>query len=400
MKEKTNKKVKSLVLVVDDIENNLEFVVDVISTDEIDVIQATSGLECIEKTVRNKPDLILLDIAMPEMDGYEVCRRLKENSETAEIPIIFLTARVQKEDIIKGFEVGAVDYILKPFNFQELISRVKTHLDLKLKTELLKEMNLILEDKVRERTVQLIETNQELQDTNAKLEEALDELSILDKAKNEFINHINHELRTPINGILGYTSLLSDSGFEKEEMEYVDAINALTKRLIKLSELTLIFTEITVNKFNFQLEKINLQEVLTKTIDSADSDEKKIKIKFKNIIDNIYVKAEENLLSTCFSIILDNAIKYSPENGTINIKGEYSDIECIIEITDSGPGFSDKARKELYDLFSADNLNYKSHGFGIGLATAKSIMDVFKGRMQISNIKNGGAKINLTFPRY
>ena len=391
---------KSLVLVVDDIESNLDFIYDVISDKDIDVIGATSGFDCLKYAGEKKPDLILLDISMPEMDGYEVCEKLKANPETSEIPVIFLTARVQKEDIVKGFEVGAVDYILKPFNFNELISRVKTHLDLKHKTEQLKDMNIILEEKVKERTQQLIEANENLQDTNAKLEEALDELSLLDKAKNEFINHINHELRTPINGILGYTSLLTGFDETSEEYEYVKAIDSLTRRLIKLSELSLMFTEIQVNKFEYSLDKINVYESVTKVLNNLDTDGKKISIKIKNINENTFVKANDKLLSTCISIIIDNAIKYSPEDGKITIEGEEKKQSFLISIIDSGPGFSDKAKQQLYDLFGADNLDYKSHGFGIGLATAKSIIDVLGGKMKILNNKRKGAKVILTIPHY
>lgn len=390
---------KSLVLVVDDIESNIEFVNDVITAEDIDVIGATTGAESLELAVQKKPDLILLDISMPQMDGYDVCKKLKEIPETADIPVLFLTARVQKEDIIKGFEVGAVDYILKPFNFKELISRVRTHLDLKLKTEQLKEINILLEEKVKERTNQLVLANKELKEANDKLEIAFDELSKLDKSKNEFINHINHELRTPINGILGYTSLLASMDCNAEETEYIEAINTLTKRLIKLSELSLIFTEIRVNDYNFELEKIDLKEVLNSSVNTADVSEKKINIQINNIQTNTYVKADSKLLSTCFSIILDNAIKYSDENSTIIITGKYTDNSCTIEISDNGPGFSDKAKKQLYKLFSADNLNYNTYGFGIGLATAKSILEVLKGKMQVSNNKDKGARVDLTFPR-
>jgi signal transduction histidine kinase len=153
----------------------------------------------------------------------------------------------QKEDIVKGFEIGAVDYIAKPFNISELISRVKTHLDLSIKSKELIELNSCLESMVQERTRQLIETNKNLSDTNKKLTEAYEALASLDNAKNDFILHINHELRTPLNGILGFTSLLEDK-VNEETKSYIQSINDLVARLIKVAEISLLLTELkTIN---------------------------------------------------------------------------------------------------------------------------------------------------------
>lgn len=384
---------KPCILVVDDIPSNIEFVNDVLESEDIEVLGAKSGQEALASVRNRMPDLILLDISMPEMDGYEVSKVLKSDPKTAEIPIIFLTARVQKEDIIKGFEVGAVDYIIKPFNFNELISRVNTHIELKLKSEELKEVNTRLESLVEERTRQLKESNEELILANEKLTQANMELAKLDRAKNEFIAHINHELRTPLNGIIGYTSLLSEDAKDQIHKEYVDSITHLSQRLIRLSEVSLIFTELQANDLEVNLSTIDLEECLNGAIESTNLEDRGIEL--SSDFSGLSVKGEMKLLTTCFGIVLDNAVKYSPPKGTICINHSREDEFIAVNFNDNGPGFSEKAREKIFDLFAADNLEHRSYGFGIGLATAKNILDLFGGLIKIENQKPKGSCVSI-----
>lgn len=385
------------VLVVDDIESNIEFVTDVLELEELDVVGAHDGFEALELANKIQPDIVLLDISMPRMDGFEVCKKLKDNPNTKHVPVIFLTARIQKEDIVKGFELGAVDYIIKPFNFNELISRVKTHIDLKQKTEKLKNINVELEELVEKRTHQLKVANEELRNSNEQLSLAHEELSKLDKTKNEFLLHINHELRTPLNGIQGHLSLLSETSDEETKEENIVAINDLTNRLIKVSELSLLFTELKTNHSAIIARPVNFIECLDTAIANRDLSDKNIEIELENNFTDIQVMAEPKLLLSCLSIVIDNAIKYSPNDGRVivSIKRYHEFIEMII--LDEGPGFSQKAQEELFEFFSADNLDHQSHGFGVGLATAKLILNLIKGKIEISNRQPKGALVCLKF---
>jgi two-component system sensor histidine kinase/response regulator len=385
------------VLVVDDIQSNIDFVTDVLELENLDIIGAYSGAQAIELAQHENPDIILLDISMPEMDGYEVCQHLKDNEKTKHIPIIFLTARVQKEDIIKGFELGAVDYIIKPFNFNELISRVRTHIDLKQKTEKLQTINLELESKVEKRTEQLRIANTELQEANKKLTNANNELSKLDKTKTEFVLHINHELRTPLNGIQGYINILSESSLDETQAESLKSIKVLTNRLIRVAELSLLFTELKTNENQIDIRPVDFIGSLNDAIDNRDKGAKNIEIEIENPFDKVNVLAEQKLLISCLSIVIDNAIKYSPETGKviISLKRYHEYIE--LTILDEGPGFSEKAQEDLFSFFAADNLQQESYGFGVGLATAKLILDLIKGSIEIANRDPKGALVRLKF---
>jgi DNA-binding response OmpR family regulator len=125
------------ILIVDDTPKNIQLLGTILKNIGYKIIVATNGLQALEILEKVKPDLILLDVMMPELDGYETCKRIKSNENLKDIPVIFLTAKTQPEDIVKGFELGAVDYIIKPFNSSELIARVKTHLELKFNQDLL-----------------------------------------------------------------------------------------------------------------------------------------------------------------------------------------------------------------------------------------------------------------------
>ncbi|PCI28157.1 MAG: two-component system response regulator [SAR324 cluster bacterium] len=152
----------STILIVDDTPANLDILVSALG-DKYQIIAATDGMAAIELAEEVIPDLILLDIMMPEMDGFEVCGHLKKNPLTSEIPIIFLTALDQLENKTKAFEIGAVDYITKPFQIAEVKARVKTQITLRLAQQALKNQNILLEEKVQERTKDLLESQRDLE---------------------------------------------------------------------------------------------------------------------------------------------------------------------------------------------------------------------------------------------
>jgi two-component system sensor histidine kinase/response regulator len=389
---------KSLILVVDDIKPNISFIADILDTiDTFEFLSANNGEETIAIAHEKIPDLILLDVSMPQMDGYEVCRRLKANPITSEIPVIFLTARVFKEDIVRGFESGAVDYIAKPFNISELLSRVKTHLELRHKKLELIDMNQKLEEKVEERTHQLSQLNKDLLEANIKLQEANRELSTLERAKNDFIAHINHELRTPLNGIVGYASLLEESELDDESKSYLNSINVLISRLIKLSEISLLFTELQTVDHKLSLKEVHLPGIINTIVNTREIFDKNLLVELEKIDDSYSIIGEPRLITACISIIIDNAIKYSNKNDTIFISANVDVNNVILTIKDQGPGFTKNAQSKLFELFTADNLDYRTYGFGIGLATAKHIMELMDGKISIKNNEVKGASVMVQF---
>ena len=178
-----------VILIVDDNPQNLQVLGKQLQGENYEIEFAINGPAALDWLSIKKFDLILLDINMPGMSGFDVCREIRLHSEMNNIPIIFLSADTDRDSILRGFELGAQDYITKPFDSRELIVRVKTHLALKNSLEKLEQLNITLEEKVLERTIQLKEANEKLEKFNLKL---LD----LDKAKSEFLGLISHEIRT------------------------------------------------------------------------------------------------------------------------------------------------------------------------------------------------------------
>src|SRR5580658_5640247 len=180
---------QSDIMIVDDNPANLKLLEDMLARQGHEVRSFPLGRLALASAIKNPPALILLDINMPEMNGYEVCERLKGACELADIPVIFLSALNETQDKVKAFRSGAVDYISKPFEFEEVHARVETHLKLHGLQREMKVQNERLEQAVAARTRELAEANQRL--------------TILDRSKNDFLNLISHEFRTPLNGLLG-----------------------------------------------------------------------------------------------------------------------------------------------------------------------------------------------------
>ena len=396
MMPEVQQNIKTNILVVDNIPSNLNFLSDILSQEGFGIILATHGKEAVTTARRELPDLILLDVAMPDMDGYSVCQELKSDPSSCDIPVMFLTARNEREDIIRGFEVGAVDYIMKPFSYTELVARVKTQLELRSKTQQLQSVNMRLEEIVRQRTAELQNSNKNLFELNRKLKDAYEELSNLHKVKDEFMRHINHELRTPLQGIHGFTLILEDLLQSPEQKEYLHSINHLVNRLVQLAEISLLFTEIRAENYKLNLEEINLNEFILSLSRQIETHQRKIILDLSE--SQILIKSDQKLLTTCVNLIVENAIKFSPDLSLITIKTLKSDNKALLEIQDQGPGFSRKALKNIFELFSADNLQYKTEGFGIGLATAKLILNALSAELKIFNLPGAGASVQIVFP--
>jgi len=392
-KSNTNDMSQIRILIVDDNPRNVE--VAAISLSEIGYSfeHAFSGEEALAWIREESFDLILLDIMMPELNGYEVCNLLKKVPEYADVPVIFLTAKTDEESLSKAFEAGGVDYISKPFRNNELLARVKTHLDLKQSKQALKELNANLEKKVAKRTRHLKKTMEELQ-------LAKNELEALDQVKTEFLYMVSHEIRTPLNGIMGGTELLKMSDLSPELFEYLDILDESAQRLEKFSLQALDITQLNIEgKKLMNLELISLPDFLNDFIRNLVQLKKfsvgrlVLNVPKKDFI----VEADTKYLKRVLSIVTDNAINITPENKTIllKLKQEKNKIHCVVR--DHGPGFPKSMLRESIMTYSS-GIEHHDRRTGLNLHLARLIMQVFNGNLQLSNITNGGAMVEMIFP--
>lgn len=383
--------VLSDILIVDDNPQNLQVLAKILQENNYEIEFATNGEAALKWLKDKKFGLILLDINMPGMNGFEVCRKIRSNPAMNNLPVIFLSADSDRESILKGFDFGAQDYVTKPFDSRELLARVRTHIALKDSLEKLENLNRSLEEKVTERTQQLKVTNEKLEATNIKL---LD----LDRAKTDFLNLISHEIRTPLNGIIGPLELLKDTVYTSEIGELVEILDMSVKRLERFSLNALLITRLKTKQFEIRKDRIHLSNLINEVLD-----EEKEKFQSKNIQvnrnDNIsldLISGEDELIKRCIGNILDNAVHFSPENNTVEI-GTYVEEQTIIcEIKDNGKGFATGVLGHQFELFTTGD-EYKDNKIGIGLPIAKMIMQAHGGRIIIGNNPNGGAFVKLIF---
>jgi len=376
------------ILIVDDSPANIGILVSLL--EDFDMKTAISGEDALNTVFNdNPPDLILLDIMMPKMDGYEVCKRVRADERSREIPIIFLTAKVQKEDVLKGFELGAQDYITKPFDTHELIERVKVQLKLKMQRELLKRMSEILEQKVDERTA-------ELNESNLKLEHANKKLLVLDEAKNEFLKLISHEIRTPLNGILGPASVLSEMIDDPQLRELFDILNESVQRLEEVSKLALEITQMQTTGRDMAKTQINMKSVIEKLIEANLPNANEKHLTFSTLFKpQASIRVVEMYFTRCMQEIIDNAIKFSNENGVIHITTATKDGQLKIIVSNTGEVIPADQIEEIVKPFGAGRQHSDEH-VGLGLHYVQTFLEIHGAGLDISSSKEK-TEISLIF---
>jgi two-component system, sensor histidine kinase and response regulator len=376
---------KKKILIVDDNPKNIQIVGNILMKEDVKIAYAIDGAKAIELTQTNDFDLILLDVMMPGMDGFKVCEILRLQESTALVPIIFLTAKTDSESILRGFKAGANDYLTKPFNSAELTARVKTHLDLYTKQKLLDELNQDLEAKVIERTSQLEAANRQLLN--------------LEKAKSEFLSIISHELRSPLNGMIGLTTLLSQTELTKEQNEYLNSLEQTSRRLARFSEMALLITSLQTKNKTVEMYPVLVKVIMDIVITEMNDIFKEKEIKFAQDFedDTIQLLLDTDLIRKCISILIENAVYHLPIGGALKIRVFESETQKIcIQVIDDGLGFDPEVLITINDYITNGNMISKE-GVGLSLAAVKLIMDVHCGKIIIKNSPEGGAVICLQF---
>jgi two-component system sensor histidine kinase/response regulator len=379
------------ILIVDDNPQNLQVLAKILQDNNFEIEFATSGEVALEWLKTTQFGLVLLDVNMPGMNGFEVCQKIRSDSCLNNIPVIFLSADSDRESILKGFGFGAQDYITKPFDSRELLVRVRTHLKLKDSLEKLDILNRSLEEKVTERTQQLKDSNENLNATNLKL---LD----LDRLKTEFLRLISHEIRTPLNGIIGPLELLKGPNHETDHIELLNILDTSVKRLERFASNALMITQFKTKQYKIKMERLHLKKMINELLigEKARFNLKNIQVQLIDEITDGFIMGEVELIKKCVDIILDNALHFSPLGGTIRIRNFIEDQNIICEIKDTGIGFTKVVLENQFELFTTGGEG-NDNRMGIGLPIAKMIMEAHGGRIAIENSPEGGAIVTLHF---
>ncbi|NJL59747.1 MAG: hybrid sensor histidine kinase/response regulator [Desulfobacteraceae bacterium] len=312
------------VLIVDDTMENLQVLAEMLRSKNYKVAVAKDGMKALSFVSKRKPDLILLDIMMPEMDGFEVCVRLKSDPETKEIPVIFISALAETSDKLKGFETGGVDYITKPFRQEEVFARVRTHLDLKFSREALKKAN--------------------------------DSLAIANATKDKLFSIISHDLRNPVFATASMLDILADEPHSFKEDEKATILNDLRnsmKEVHSLLENLLSWSRAQRDKMVYEPSDNNIQEIVSGNISllSGIAKDKRIRL-YSDIAAPVMAFCDYNTINTVIRNLISNALKFTPESGEIRISAASEDKMIAVSIADSGVGIP---KENIEKLFSWEN---------------------------------------------
>ena len=353
------------VLLVDDTTANLDMLSKTLGSENYEIALAKSGEQALKTALYFQPDLILLDIMMPGMDGYETSKKLKSSDMTRDIPIIFITAKSTIKDIVKGFEYGCVDYIVKPFQQNEVCARVKTHLTLQAAQK------------------SLIQLNQQ---------------------KNRLLGIAAHDIRGPLAGIQANLEILQDDELnlsETTKMECIDSAYTTTTQLFTLVNDLLDASIIATGELRMQIASGNLKELIEQRLRLY-----RIQAEIKNIIIvssllvDPRVSMDKNRITQVIDNLLTNAIKFTAPGKTICIQLEIDKQFATTTIIDEGPGLSEEEQKYIFS--DTNKLDHQptagEKSTCLGLAIAMKIILMHHGKLCLKSIPGKGSQFSFTLP--
>jgi two-component system sensor histidine kinase/response regulator len=361
------------ILIVDDVPANLMVLGHILKKEGYKVRPVPNGQHALLAAEKEEPDLILLDIMMPDMDGFEVCRRMKEIPKLAEIPVIFISALNDTNDIVKALTSGGVDYISKPFHAEEVLARVKTHLQL------------------HRQSIVLRQQSKELQELIA--------------TKDKFFSIISHDLRGPIGGFMALTELMADesAGLSPEEQkEFIVELSKSSCNIFNLLENLLEWALMQQGNIVFKPEHIDLPELVnecTKTL--HDSIHKKNIHLTVDVAADLKVYVDANMLQSVIRNLVSNAIKFTRAGGKISISADFTENKnLVIVVKDSGIGMNNAIKTDLFQL----NRNTGrpgtdgEHSTGLGLILCKEFIEKHGGEMWVESEEGVGSSFFFTIP--
>jgi len=359
-----------LILMVDDHPRNLQVLGAILKKHDYAIAVAQNGPQALEYVSTIIPDLILLDVMMPQMDGFELCNLLKQHPQTKDIPIIFVTALDTSQDKLRGFQEGGVDYITKPFHQDEVLARVKAHTT------------------IRKQQIELTLKNKELEEAN--------------QTKNRLFSIIAHDLLGPVSNVTEVLKLLvQDICNPAEQKEFLQGALKSSQQTLLLLKNLLFWAKNQRHEIDFNPHVLNLQIMLTDSVLLLEGLAKE-----KNILLEMHCEsglscfADENMLTTVIRNLLSNAIKYTGEGGLIKLLAQHSDSSVRITIEDNGIGIEPENISGILDPlthFSTTGTNYEK-GTGLGLSLCVDFITRHNGQLNIESVPGKGSKFIVTLP--
>jgi len=376
---------QSEIMIVDDNRANLKLLEDMLLQQGHKVFSFPVGRLALEAAKKRSPDLILLDINMPEMNGYEVCERLKSVNGLASIPVIFLSALGETEDKVKAFRAGGVDYISKPFQLEEVHARVETHLKLRGLQKASELQNERLEQAIAARTLELSIANERLR--------------ILDRSKNDFLTMISHEFRTPLQGLLGAGDMLATRIPATDENIQLQGIYKRSRRrILTILDDALLLTQIDVSGERFKSAGVSslsamLGQAIEKTAEFASS--RKVTL-MPPPLDIGRVAGNEDLLIRAVQALLETAVKFSAEGEVVRLSSEAELDSRKVFVEARGRTIPSPLLAKFFDLFSIGEAITPGGDLGLSPPLAFRVLSLFGGSVSVANLEPPGIRLTIS----
>lgn len=361
---------EATILVVDDNPLNLKVLFQYLSDEGYRVLVAEDGASAIEQARQALPDLVLLDVLMPGINGFETCRRLKEDSDTASIPVIFLTALSATVDKLEGFNAGGVDYLTKPLQYDEVVARVQTHL-------------------------KLSRLQRELSKKNRELER-------LDQKKNILLSILAHDLRSPVVTFVSGARILQELTEEGSDVNDIAVqLSGHADRLNELLENLLYWSRLVLQNDNIQREWVDPERMVRSavTLVEAESAKKSQTIEV-DVEPETALHVEPHSFTSILRNLLSNAIKFTPEHGRVIVRVHSDDERSYVRVRDTGTGMSAEEVDRIFDLTRRIRKTGTAgeQGSGLGLILCKELVEGHGGEISVTSTHDDGSEFQFWVP--
>jgi signal transduction histidine kinase len=374
---------KKTILIVDDEKRNIKLLKAYLMTDQYNILEALNGEEALKMTADFKPDLVLLDVMMPGIDGFEVCKRLKQDDKTQMVPVIMVTALMEKEYRIRALEAGADDFLSKPVDRTEVLIRVKSLLRIKSYHD------------------DLLESYKEIAVKNDRLQE-------LDKMKEGLTHMVVHDLNNPFMAISGSLEMLlmDKELFPESQIQTLEHCIEYCKDIRRLIQGLLDIHKMEKGKLQPNKEMTDPVELIDGVMEQflPKIEKKQISLSFPKPENGVFVEMDRALIKRVVANLLNNAIRHTPDSGRIEINVDSTLLkgDLCISIKDTGSGLETEYHEKIFDKFEQAHLKQKgvaSGTSGLGLAFCKLAIEAHEGEIWVeSKKKDQGCTFSFTIP--
>jgi two-component system, sensor histidine kinase and response regulator len=355
------------ILVVDDDRINLRIIGGILRTEGYEISEAVSGEEALERYAETRPNLVLLDVMMPGIDGFETCRIIKRTYGATSAPVIFVTAKSEADDVVMGFDAGGVDYLTKPFRPKEVLARIRTHLSNQLLVE---------------------------------------QLSKANAAKDRFLGMCAHDLRNPLSSIRGLAELMNENtigGLNLEQREVVLTIHSASQSMLHLVNELLDFATIEAGHLKLDKEPTRIAEIIERAVrlSNIEAAKKDTRIVLVDAGESPLIDVDRNKIRQVIDNLISNAVKYSPRSSLVTVTLLTDGTAAGFAVRDDGPGIPENERHLLFKDYG--RLSNRPTGgeksTGLGLAICRKIVEAHGGTIAVHNNAVHGCEFAVLLPR-